>query len=319
MPTDDRGVFELSLPKGIYLLKITYTGYKTSFNKVEVANQNIKLVNISLGEDVRALSNVVVEQLAKRGEQKGDTTEFNANAFKTNPDATTEDLVAKMPGVTIENGTVKARGEDVKRVLVDGKPFFGNDPGTVLKNMPADIVDKVQVFDKGSDQSQFTGFSDGNEERTINIITKPGTQNGVFGKVYAGYGYLDAHRYAAGANVNWFNGNRSVSFLGMSNNINQQNFAIEDIIGVSGSSGWGGGGGRRAPTALRPRRKRPRRGGRPQGSQLAPCSRWPARCIDERLFAATSAGSAASPMSSATSRVKKSQGATKRSTVERLM
>ena len=251
VPTDDRGAFELSLPQGSYLLKISYTGYKTSFTKVEVGNQNVELGSIILGEDVRELSSVVVEQLAKRGEQKGDTTEFNAGAFKTNPDATTEDLIAKMPGVTIENGTVKAKGEDVKRVLVDGKPFFGNDPSTVLKNMPADIVDRVQVFDKGSDQSQFTGFSDGNEERTINIVTKPGTQNGVFGKVYAGYGYLDAHRYSAGANVNWFNGNRRVSFLGMSNNINQQNFAIEDIIGVSGSSGGGGsGGGRRAMMAM---------------------------------------------------------------------
>jgi hypothetical protein len=242
-PTDDSGAFEISLPNGNYILKVSYTGYRTSFIKVDVASQNVQLGTIVLSEDVRELSNVVIEQLAKRGEQKGDTTEFNANAFKTNPDATTEDLVAKMPGVTIENGTVKARGEDVKRVLVDGKPFFGNDPSTVLKNMPADVVDKVQVFDKGSDQAQFTGFSDGNEERTINIVTKPGSQNGVFGKVYAGYGYLDAHRYSAGANVNWFNGNRRVSFLGMSNNINQQNFAIEDILGVSGNSG--GGGGRR--------------------------------------------------------------------------
>ncbi len=238
--TNDRGGFELQLPKGIYLIRFSYLGYKTFFKPVEVANENVVLGTIAISNDVRELSGVVIEQLAKRGEQKGDTTEFNANAFKTNPDATTEDLITKMPGVTTDGGTVRARGEEVRRVLVDGKPFFGNDPATTLKSLPADVVDRVQIFDRSSDQAQFTGFNDGNEERTINIITKPGTQNGVFGKVYAGYGYIDAHRYSAGANVNWFNGNRRVTFLAMSNNINQQNFAIEDLASMSGNAGSGG-------------------------------------------------------------------------------
>ena len=103
---------------------------------------------------------------------------------KTNPDASAENLVTKMPGVTSENGSLKVNGEDVKKVLVDGKPFFGDDPNTAIKNLPAEVVDKIQVFDRMSDQAQFTGFDDGNSEKTINILTKPGKNNGQFGKIY---------------------------------------------------------------------------------------------------------------------------------------
>ena len=83
---------------------------------------------------------------------------------------------------------LKVNGEAVKKVLVDGKPFFGDDPNTALKNLPAEVIDKIQVFDKLGDQSQFTGFDDGTAEKTINIVTKPGRNTGQFGKVYAGYG-----------------------------------------------------------------------------------------------------------------------------------
>src|SRR5205085_12440292 len=119
---------------------------------------------------------------------KGDTTQYNADAFKTSRDATSEDLVTKMPGITIQDGKVQAQGEDVKKVTVDGRPFFGDDPNSVLKNLPAEVIDKIQVFDKKSDQSQFTGFDDGNNTKTINIVTKPQFRNGTFGKVYGGYG-----------------------------------------------------------------------------------------------------------------------------------
>lgn len=105
-----------------------------------------------------------VEKVATqaRAEQQGDTTIFNAGAYKVNPDATAEDLISKMPGITNDNGTIKAQGEAVKRVLVDGTAFFGDDASIALKNLPAEVIDKVQVFDKLSDQAQFTGFDDGN-------------------------------------------------------------------------------------------------------------------------------------------------------------
>jgi hypothetical protein len=172
--------------------------------------------------------------------------EYNAGAFKTNPDATAEDLVTKMPGITVEQGTVKAHGEDVKKVLVDGQEYFGDDPSLALRNMPAEIIDKIQVFDKLNDQSQFTGFNDGNTDKTMNIVTRQGMNNGQFGKIFAGYG--TNNRYQVGGNLNLFSKQRRITIVGLSNNVNQQNFSSQDFLGVAGMSGrhggFGGFGGR---------------------------------------------------------------------------
>ena len=162
--------------------------------------------------------------------QKGDTTEMNAGNFQVNPDATAEDLVRKMPGVTSSNGQVQAQGEQVKKVLVDGKPFFGDDPNTALKNLPADVISKIQIFDGRSDQSAFTGFDDGNTTKTMNIITKMGFKNGMFGKAFGGYGQSfegtgDVHKYKAGLNVNYFAGDKRITFLSQVNNIN-----VEEVV-----------------------------------------------------------------------------------------
>src|SRR5690606_10571821 len=108
---------------------------------------------------------VTIKEQLTRAEQIGDTMQFNAGAFKTNPDATAEDLLRKMPGISRENGKMTVGGEEVQKVLVDGKPFFGDDPETAIKNLPAEIIDKVQVFDKMSEQAQFTGFDDGESEK----------------------------------------------------------------------------------------------------------------------------------------------------------
>ncbi|MFM2285643.1 MAG: hypothetical protein RLZZ543_1140, partial [Bacteroidota bacterium] len=190
---------------------------------------------------MRNLKGVEIEGAQQRAVQKGDTTEMNADAFKVNPDATAEDLVKKMPGITVDNGVVKSGGEEVKKVLIDGKEFFGDDASMALKNLPAEVVSKIQVFDKMSDQAQFSGFDDGNSKRTMNVVTRRGMKNAQFGKVYAGGGTSD--RYNAGMNLNFFNGNRRISILGQSNNINQQNFSSQDLLGVMSSSGGGGMGG----------------------------------------------------------------------------
>ena len=117
-------------------------------------------------------------------------------------------------------------------------PFFGNDPSAALKNLPAEVVDKVQVYDAQSDQAQFSGVEDGNTLKTINIVTKPGMRTGQFGKIYTGYGPPD--KYQSGGNINVFDGDRRISLIGMSNNINIQNFAFEDILGVLGQTGGRG-------------------------------------------------------------------------------
>ena len=120
---------------------------------------------------------------------KEDTVEYNAGSFKTQPNANVEELLKKLPGVKVEkDGTVKAQGEKVNRVFVDGKEFFGNDPKLATRNLPADAIDKVQVYDRQSDQSQLTGFDDGNSEKTINLKLKKDKKKGLFGKAMAGAG-----------------------------------------------------------------------------------------------------------------------------------
>jgi len=231
------------IPAGTYLLKIEFIGYKDEYRKI-VLEQDLRLGKIKLKPDVETLKEIEVTTTAVTATQNGDTTGYNANAFKTNKDATAEDLVTKMPGVTIVDGKVQAQGEDVKQVLVDGKPYFGDDPNAVLKNLPAEVIDKVQLFDKKSDQSTFTGIDDGNTSKTINIVTKSQFRNGVFGKAYAGYGYQD--KYKAGAVVNRFKDKQRFTVMAMTNNINEQNFSSEDLLGVMSSTGSNnnrGGGG----------------------------------------------------------------------------
>lgn len=240
--TNVDGTFRFSsVEMKIWRLDISYLGFERHTRVVRIDKPALSLGDIVLKESVIALGEVEVKGKAAPAVQKGDTTEFNATAFQTYRDASAEDLVAKMPGVTVEGGTVKAQGEDVQRVLVDGRAFFGNDPTLALRNLPADAIDKIQVFDRLSDQAEFTGFDDGQRVRTMNIVTRPERRNGTFGKTYAGYG--NDTRYQTGGNVNIFSGDTRLSVIGLSNNVNQQNFSMQDLLGVVG--GGSGGGGRR--------------------------------------------------------------------------
>lgn len=243
--TDLTGRFVIaSVKKGRYMLGFTYVGFDPLFKFEKVEKANLDLGKLTLTTASVGLSQVNVTGKMVTVQQNGDTTQINANAFKTNPDANAEDLVTKMPGITVQDGKIQAQGEDVQKVLVDGKEFFGDDASTVLKNLPAEVVDKVQIFDKRSDQSNLTGFDDGNASKTLNIVTKPQFRNGTFGRAFAGYGYQG--RWKTGFNLNLFQDKRRLSILGASNNVNEQNFSTEDLLGVMSSSGNSGGrsGGR---------------------------------------------------------------------------
>lgn len=245
--TEDDGHFEIEgLSRGRYQIKVSYISYKPLTLYVTLDTADIDLGEIHLHSASEILKTVTITAQAVSVQQKADTTEYNAGQYKVNPDATAEDLVGKMPGISSSNGTVTAHGETVQKVLVDGKEFFGDDATTALKNLPAEVIDKVQVYDRLSDQSAFTGFDDGNTQKTINVTTKKGRNNGVFGRLYAGYGYIDASRYNAGGSVNWFKDNRRLSLIGMSNNINQQNFSSQDLLGVAGTGSTRGRGGNSA-------------------------------------------------------------------------
>lgn len=241
--TDVEGRFKAEdIKKGKYYFQINYIGYDLQSKIIEIVNDTHKL-RVKLSENTNELEGVTILGETPPVVLKGDTSEYSASSYKVNKDANADDLVNKMPGVTQQDGKIQVQGEDVQKVLVDGKPFFGDDPNAALKNLPAEVIQKIQVFDQQSNQSAFTGVSDGNTSKTINIITKPNMKAGAFGKVFGGYG--NDGRYKAGGTWNKMNGNERITILAQSNNINEQNFSADDISGAIGSSGGGRGRGGR--------------------------------------------------------------------------
>ncbi len=236
----DDGSFTIgNIPEGNYILKISFSGYETRFSNFTVSNteNTLNAGVIYMDQHAHELAGVIVQ--TQPIVIKKDTVEFNAASFTTKPNATAEDLLQKLPGVDVDkSGNIKAQGETVQRVLVNGKRFFGDDPKTATQNLPADMIDKIQVFDDQSDQSAFTGFDDGNRVKTVNIVMKKNA--GHFGKFVAGAG--DKGLYDVAGNYNTFNDDRQISIIAQLNNTNKQNFTPQDIFG--GSSGGGRGGGR---------------------------------------------------------------------------
>lgn len=236
--TEKDGTFEIKgLAPGLYRLYVAYLGLN-NVNKdftVPASGGQVNLGNLAMENSGLDLKTVEIKGQAPAVVVKKDTLEFNASTVKVRENAVVEDLLKKLPGVEVaKDGSVKAQGESVTKIKVDGKEFFGSDPLLATKNLPADMVDKIQVIDEMSDQSQFTGVDDGNRIKTINITTKKDKKNGIFGNSSAGYGTDD--RYDVNANVNRFKGDEQMSVVAQFNNVNKQNFG--------GGAGRGGGGGR---------------------------------------------------------------------------
>src|SRR5690554_3984150 len=249
--TDNSGYFEIKKPnQKTFVLEISFIGYESysrTFDNVDIDN----LGTIELVEEGALLDAYVIEGTVLTGEVRGDTVAFNADAFKTRPEAEAGNLIRKMPGVVMNGGTIEVQGEIVGKVLVDGEPFFGDDPAMAMQNIPVAIIDKIEFLDQKTDQAILTGFDDGETIKTINIITKKEVRGGQFGKFYGGYGTDE--NYLLGGNLNLFNGARRFTVLGLSNNINQQNFSSDDLSGAFGEGGGGsrgGGGGRNSGNSL---------------------------------------------------------------------
>ncbi len=250
--SDSSGVFRFdNLDFDTYYVQVAFIGYE-KYRQLATINDStpsLDLGTIFVPKTSTTMTGITVTAKTPPAQQKGDTIQYNASQFKVNPDATVEDLVKKAPGITVDrDGTVTAQGEQVRKVTIDGRDFFGDDASAALRNLPAEIVDKIQVFDRLTDQAQFTGVDDGNAQKAINIVTKSGMQNGQFGRIYAGYGTDD--RYNAGGNMSFFKKDRRISIVGLTNNVNQQNFGSQDLLGLTssggrggGRGGWGGGGG----------------------------------------------------------------------------
>lgn len=244
--TNETGAFELkNLNQGNYLLKITYVGH-SPYTKL-IDNQVVGILdlgNIQMKAISKELAEIVIEGEKAPVTFKRDTIEFNAGSFKTKPNAVVEDLLKKLPGVQVErDGSVKVQGEQVRKVMVDGKDFFGRDPKIATQNLPADAIEKVQVFDRKSDQAVFSGIDDGQREKTINLELKEKHKKGAFGNFMAGLG--NDERFTGKMNLNRFTQKTQFSLLGMGNNINQQGFSIDEFINFTGGlqRAMGGGGG----------------------------------------------------------------------------
>jgi hypothetical protein len=242
---DSMGNFLLKkIAKGQYLLSTSYVGFVPTWKKVEVGQQEQVDMGIVAMTDIASASTVSVEAKRPPVVINGDTIEFNSENFKTQPNAVAEDLLKRLPGVTVDaDGTVRVNGQRVSRVFVNGKDFFNGDPKMATKNLDADAIDKVQVFDKKSDKAELTGIDDGASQKAINLKLKKDRNNALFGRVAAGAG--NNERYEGQTNINKFKGDKQMSFIGMGNNTNKQGFSISDVLNFTGelSRGMRSGGG----------------------------------------------------------------------------
>ncbi|MES2881222.1 MAG: carboxypeptidase-like regulatory domain-containing protein, partial [Bacteroidota bacterium] len=247
--TDTKGRFEIkNLDAGSYYVVSSFTGLQT-FKKnfvISAGNPIIEMGLIKMERFYKTLEGVVITEAPVR--INGDTISYRADAFKTKPNATVEDLLKKLPGVQVErDGTVKAQGENVQKVYVDGKEFFNSDPKLATKNLTAEMVDQVEVFDDMSEQAKFSRIDDGSRTKAINLKLKKDKKKGVFGKAYAGAG-RPGERFDMGLNANIFKGATQTYVFAKNNNTNNIGFTVSDIVGTMGmgalsAGGMGMGGG----------------------------------------------------------------------------
>jgi hypothetical protein len=243
--TNAQGTFEIKdLAPVSYRIIISFQGRIEIKKEITlIAKQQFDFGELVLLKDYQTLGEVVVSSQVPIV-IKGDTTQFNASGFKTKPNAVAEDLLKKMPGLEVDKeGNVKAQGEQVKKIYVDGKEFFGDDPKMATKNLTADMIESVQVYDDMSDQAKFSKIDDGSRSKTINIKLKKNRRQGYFGRAQVGYG--DEGKFKANVSLNKFNATQRISAIYNSNNINEQGFSLYDGPGGTGGrrSGARGGGG----------------------------------------------------------------------------
>lgn len=213
---------------------VSYVGYKTYFKKISIDKETINLETISLQLD-NQLGEVLVKSTAPITIKK-DTLEFNVKSFKTKKDATVEDLLKKLPGVEVdEEGKITVNGKEVNKILVNGKPFFGNDPTITTKNLTKDIIEKIQIVDTKTKAEAFTGEVGDKENKTINLTIKEENNKGVFGRVAAGGGTDERYEFAG--MVNLFDNDRRISVLAGGNNTNTPGFSFGEISKMFGNGG----------------------------------------------------------------------------------
>ena len=254
--SDEKGGFTFkNVRNAPYLFKISYIGFIPYQQDIPAADTDVNDLGVVHIKPInQELMEVVIKTAKAPLRIRGDTIEYDATTFKVPPGSTVEDLLRRLPGIEVDaDGNIRAQGKDVKRVYVDGKSFFGEDPKSATKNLGAETISKVQVFDEKSEQSKLTGVDDGKKEKTMNLELKEEFKKGTFGKLTGAVGTED--RWAARGNYNRFNDKQQLSFIGYGNNINQTGVNWEDYSEFKGQNsfnnydngdfGFGGSGGGR--------------------------------------------------------------------------
>ena len=230
---DGRGLFP-RVPRGEYRLTVTSLGYDSLRTDLRVGTTAVALDSLWLAPRAETIDDVVVEVPALRSSVRGDTLSYRASAYKVSFGSDAGSLISKMPGLEIADGAIEAQGRSVQRVYVDGREFFGNDVMSAVRNIPADMIESIDIYNTQSDQSEFTGVDTGEGVTALNIVTLPDKRRGAFGRVFGAYGIPD--KYIGGGNVNIFSNDRRISVIGLVNNVSRQNFSFEDILGTTEES-----------------------------------------------------------------------------------
>ena len=223
--TDANGRYAIDVPRpGNYIMEVSYVGFSAAYKNITVGTDELRLRPIRLEPTSVALEEAVVTGIRTPVTVKEDTVEYAAESYRTPPNAVVEDLLKRLPGVEVgSDGSITANGKSVSKILVDGKEFFSDDPTVASRNLPVDMVEKLQVVDRKSDLARLTGVDDGEDETVINLTVKKNRRNGWFGNAEAGYG-TDG-RYKANFTINRFMNGNQFTLLGAANNVNEPGFA----------------------------------------------------------------------------------------------
>ena len=225
--TDREGNFLIkNLPPGSFILQVSHPQFADYVDQISLTNSEMNLGSVFLTPKSKILEEVMVRQnVAIR--IKGDTIEYKADSFKVSEGATVKELLRKLPGLQVDkNGQITAQGQKVEKVLVDGEEFFSDDPAVVIENLRADAIDKVQSYDKKSDQAEFTGIDDGSKSKTLNLVLKDDKKKGYLGKVVIGGGTND--RYSEEGMLNYFKGKKKISAYVIASNTGQTGLGWDD-------------------------------------------------------------------------------------------
>lgn len=231
--TNEQGRFSVSARPGNYLLKVSYIGYTSYFQPLTLTRNkpNVNVGKIALRTDAIMLKEAVIVAEAPEVTASEDTLVYNSSAYRVPEGSALEELVKKLPGAEVdESGKITINGKEIKKIMVDGKEFFADDPNIAMKNLPVNIIDKVRAYDKQSDMARMTGIDDGEEETVLDLTVKKGMNRGFFGNVDGAAGSKD--RYSGKLLANYFRDKTQLTVIGSMNNVNDESFP------------GGGGGGR---------------------------------------------------------------------------